>query len=40
MGKTSPLGMILYPNGDIYYGQHNQFVKEGVGKLIEFSGGF
>jgi hypothetical protein len=19
-GKTSPLGMLLYPNGDIYYG--------------------
>ena len=39
-GKTSPIGMLLYPDGDIYYGQHNQFVKEGIGKLIQFSGGF
>ena len=23
MGKTGTIGMILYPNGDIYYGQHN-----------------
>ena len=39
-GRTSPLGMILYPSGDIYYGQHNQFLKDGMGKLIEVSGGF
>lgn len=32
--------MILYPSGDIYYGQHNQFNREGLGKLIEYSGGF
>lgn len=39
-GKTRPVGMILYPNGDIYYGQQKNFQKNGVGKLIEITGGF
>ena len=32
--------MILYPNGDIYFGQQANFMKHGVGKLLEISGGF
>jgi hypothetical protein len=39
-GKTSPIGMLLYPNGDIYYGQISMFQKDGYGKLIKISGGF
>lgn len=39
-GKTRPLSLLMFQNGDIYYGQHNQFIKNGVGKLIEFNGGF
>jgi len=38
--KTTPMSLLLYPSGDIYYGQHSQFVKHGVGKLIKHSGGF
>lgn len=40
LNKTHPLCMLLYPSGDIYYGQHNQYVKYGCGKLIRFGGGF
>jgi len=40
MNKTSPIGMLLYPDGSIYVGQMTQFVKQGVGKVIEYSGGF
>mmetsp|Transcript_13423 Transcript_13423/g.20987 ORF Transcript_13423/g.20987 Transcript_13423/m.20987 type:complete len:152 (+) Transcript_13423:133-588(+) len=32
--------MLLYPNGDIYFGQQSQFTKHGYGKLIKISGGF
>ena len=39
-GKTNTVGMIMYQNGDIYYGQLKQMVKNGVGKLIQFNGGF
>lgn len=28
----------MYPSGDIYYGQHREFVKEGHGKLINMNG--
>ena len=34
----SPVGKLMYPNGDIYYGQHKQFVKEGVGKMVYLDG--
>jgi len=37
-GKYSPVGKMLYPNGDVYYGQHKAFVKEGIGKLITLDG--
>jgi len=39
-GKTSAIGIMLYPNGNIYYGQHSQFIKNGVGKIIEINGNF
>lgn len=32
--------MLLYQNGDIYFGQHINFLKNGVGKLISFTGSF
>jgi hypothetical protein len=32
--------MLLYPSGDIYYGQHTQYAKSGCGKLIMNGGGF
>ncbi len=38
MGSCSSIGKLLYPNGDIYFGQHKLFVKEGVGKMIYFDG--
>ena len=38
--KTTPMSLLLYPSGDVYYGQHTQFIKNGVGKLIKHSGGF
>lgn len=28
----------MYPNGDVYYGQHKLFVKEGLGKLVCLDG--
>lgn len=40
LNKTHPVSLLLYPDGDIYYGQHIQFVKNGLGKLIKYSGGF
>jgi len=43
-GKTHPIGMLLYPDGGIYYGQQNQFegrfCKEGLGKMIEYNGSY
>lgn len=36
--KTCPIGLLLYSNGSIYYGQHQQFVRNGVGKNIDFNG--
>ena len=39
-GKTAPIGMLLYPNGDVYYGQINKFMKDGYGKLVRLQGGF
>jgi hypothetical protein len=30
----------MYPNGSTYFGQHSQFVKNGMGKLIEINGNF
>lgn len=38
--KTHPLCMLMYPSGEIYYGQHSQYVKQGCGKVISFGGGF
>jgi hypothetical protein len=32
------VGKILYPNGDIYFGQHKGFSREGQGKLIDSKG--
>lgn len=32
--------MLLYPDGDIYYGQLRQMSKHGVGKLILYNGSF
>jgi len=39
-GKTTPMGMLLYPSGDIYFGQQSQFMKHGYGKLIKLCGSF
>ena len=39
-GKNLPVGLLLYPTGDIYCGQHNQMIKNGIGKIIHFNGGF
>ena len=32
--------MLLYPDGGSYFGQISSFNKQGVGKLIKFSGSF
>ena len=32
--------MLLYPNGGMYYGQQSGFLKVGIGKMIDVSGGF
>lgn len=32
--------MILYPSGDVYYGQQKQMARQGYGKLIQFNGTF
>ena len=37
-GVCAALGKLLYPNGDMYYGQHREFAKEGVGKMVYLDG--
>ena len=37
-GICSSVGKLLYPNGDIYYGQHKLFTREGQGKMVYFDG--
>ena len=37
-GICSQIGKILYPNGDVYFGQHKLFSKDGVGKMVYFDG--
>jgi hypothetical protein len=37
-GRFQPVGKLLYPNGDVYFGQHKQFVRDGLGKLIQLDG--
>lgn len=37
-GACSSVGKLLYSNGDIYFGQHNGFIREGYGKMIYFNG--
>jgi hypothetical protein len=37
-GVCSAVGKLLYANGDIYYGQHKSFSREGEGKFISFKG--
>lgn len=39
-GKTSAIGLLMYPNGSIFFGQHQQFIRSGVGKVIEINGSF
>ena len=39
-GKTATVGMLLYPEGDIYYGQMRQMARHGLGKLIKANGSF
>ena len=39
-GQTCPIGFLLYPDGSMYYGQQAQFLKNGVGKLIDYDGSF
>lgn len=39
-GRTCNVGMILYENGDVYYGQLRQTERHGYGKLIQYNGGF
>lgn len=36
LGVCSPVGKLLYINGDMYYGQHKSFSREGEGKLVSF----
>ena len=37
-GYCSSIGKLLYPDGDIYFGQHKLFVKDGVGKMVYING--
>lgn len=36
-GVCSGLGKLCYPNGNVYFGQHKEFQREGLGKLVIFS---
>lgn len=38
-GVCQSYGRILYPNGNVYFGQHREFIREGLGKLITFTQG-
>ena len=38
-GVCGQIGKLLYPNGDVYFGQHKLFGKDGVGKMVYFDGG-
>lgn len=38
--KTSAIGLLMYPSGNVYYGQHSQFTRSGTGKMIEINGSF
>jgi hypothetical protein len=37
-GKFSSVGKLLYNNGDVFYGQHKQFIREGLGKMVTLKG--
>lgn len=37
-GFCDSAGKLMYPSGDMYFGQHRAFVKEGFGKIIYFNG--
>ena len=37
-GCYTPIGKLLFPNGDVYFGQFQDFVRQGVGKLIQLDG--
>ena len=37
-GVCPSIGKLLYPNGNMYYGQHKEFRKEGLGKMAYFNG--
>ena len=39
-GRTDSVGLLLYPSGDIYFGQIRDFEKHGAGKLVEISGSY
>lgn len=38
MGLCDSAGKLLYPSGDMYFGQHRGFIKEGFGKIIYMNG--
>eukprot|EP00347_Sterkiella_histriomuscorum_P020141 403338954 len=37
-GLCPQIGKILYPNGNLYFGQHKDFSKDGNGKMVYYSG--
>ncbi len=37
-GICASIGKLMYPNGDLYFGQHRAFIKEGQGKMIYLNG--
>ena len=37
-GITHPVGLLLYPEGDIYFGQMKDFLKHGMGKQFFCNG--
>ena len=37
-GICSRVGKLMFPNGDLYFGQHRGFQREGWGKIIYFNG--
>lgn len=39
-GIANNVGMMLYPNGEAYYGQHTQFERNGLGKQIFLDGSY
>ena len=39
-GQTSSIGLLLYPDGSIYYGMLKEFTRQGYGKSVNLDGSY